>query len=99
MRGLHAALTRKSHTGQVIGANKTVELFDAIRMYTLNGAYASFEEDIKGSIEVGKLADLILLDRSLVKTDVDEIPEVEVEWTMIDGEFVFSREEVLGVHP
>ena len=97
MRGLHAALTRKSHTGQVIGADKTVELFDAIRMYTLNGAYASFEEDIKGSIEVGKLADLILLDRPLVGTDVDEIPEVEVEWTMIDGEFVFSRKEAVGV--
>lgn len=91
MRGLQAALTRKSQSGQVIGKEKTVPLLEAIRMYTTNGAYASFEENIKGSIEPGKLADLILLDHSLLKTDVEELPNVQVEMTMIDGEFVYTR--------
>lgn len=91
MRGIHAALTRMTQSGQVLGKEKTVSLMDTIRMYTLNGAYASFEEDIKGSIEIGKLADLILLDSSLLSADVDDIPEIKVEWTMIDGEVVYSR--------
>ncbi|WP_156290596.1 amidohydrolase [Oceanobacillus salinisoli] len=91
MRGIHAAVTRKSSSGQVIGEDKTVSLLEAIRMYTLNGAYASFEEDTKGSIEPGKLADLVLLDRTITKSNIDDIPEVQVEWTMIDGEIVYTN--------
>lgn len=91
MLGLYAALTRKTQNGKIIGENKRIALLDAIRMYTINGAYASFEEKIKGSIEPGKLADLVLLDRSLLQADIEEIPEIQVEWTMIDGNFVFVR--------
>lgn len=90
-RGIHAAITRKSNSGQVIGADKTVSLLQAIRMYTLHGAYASFEDNIKGSIEPGKLADLVLLDRSITKSTIDDLPEVQVEWTMIDGELVYEK--------
>ncbi|MEN1967966.1 amidohydrolase [Lentibacillus sp. N15] len=91
MRGIHAAITRRSSSEQVIGEDKTVSLLQAIRMYTLHGAYASFEENIKGSIEPGKLADLVLLDRSITRTDLDDLPEVLVEWTMIDGELVYQK--------
>ncbi len=91
MRGIHSAMVRKSNSGQVIGERNRVSLLQAIRMYTYNGAYASFEEDKKGSIEAGKLADLVLLDRSLLRANVEEIPEVKVEWTMIDGEIVFTK--------
>ncbi|MGJ9457434.1 amidohydrolase [Oceanobacillus sp. CF4.6] len=96
MRGIHAAITRKSNSGQVIGENKRVSLLEAIRMYTLNGAYASFEEDSKGSIEPGKFADLVLLDRSIIKSDIDVLPDVQVEWTMIDGNIIYSntKEEI-----
>lgn len=94
MRGIHAAMTRKSNSGQVIGEDKTVSLLQAIRMYTLNGAYASFEEDTKGSIETGKLADLVLLDRSILNADIDDIPDVQVEWTMIDGDIVYRNSKV-----
>ena len=93
LHGLHSAITRKSSSGQVIGENKKTSLLQAIRMYTLNGAYASFEEGIKGSIETGKLADLVLLDRSILSSDIDNLPDVQVEWTMIDGEKVFARPE------
>lgn len=91
MRGLHGAITRKSSSGQVVGSDKTVSLLKAIRMYTYNGAYASFEEDIKGSIEPGKFADLVLLNRSILSSDINDLPDVEVDWTMIDGEFVYNK--------
>ncbi len=91
MRGLYASLVRKSNAGRVIDEDKTVPLLDAIRMYTLNGAYASLEEDIKGSIEPSKFADLIALDRSIINSHIEEIPEIQVEWTMINGEVVYSK--------
>lgn len=94
MRGIHGAMTRKSSSNQVMDEEKCVSLLEAIRMYTLNGAYASFEEKEKGSIEEGKLADLVLLDRSIINTAVDDLPDVQVEWTMIDGEVVYKRTQV-----
>ncbi|ASN04448.1 amidohydrolase [Virgibacillus necropolis] len=94
IRGIHTSLTRQSHSGQIVGENQKVSLLEAIRMYTINGAYASFEEDVKGSLEPGKLADLILFDRSLMNTDTDELLEAQVEWTMIDGEIVYNKTKV-----
>src|SRR5438445_12198938 len=56
--GIQQALTRATMDGQVCGPNERVDLTSAIRLYTINGAYASFEEQRKGSIEAGKQADL-----------------------------------------
>ncbi|CDQ40354.1 MULTISPECIES: amidohydrolase [Virgibacillus] len=94
LRGIHTAMTRQSQNGQVIGENQRITLLEAIRMYTINGAYASFEEDIKGSIEPGKLADLVLFDRSLLDCEMDDLLNAQVEWTMIDGELVYQKEAV-----
>jgi predicted amidohydrolase YtcJ len=91
LRGLHTALTRKSNSGQIIGEKQKVSLLEAIRMYTINGAYASFDEEIKGSIEPGKLADVVLFDRSLINTEIDKLMDAQVEWTMIDGEIVYQN--------
>ncbi|NYF23264.1 amidohydrolase [Sporosarcina sp. JAI121] len=91
MRGIHSALTRLSQNGKVIGEKETISLLDAIRMYTINGAYASFSENETGSIEPGKLADLIILDQSIIQSKVEGIPFVQVEFTMIDGEVVYER--------
>ncbi|PUB09655.1 amidohydrolase [Paenisporosarcina sp. OV554] len=91
MRGIHSAVTRLSQTGQIIGEDKTVSLIEAIRMYTLNGAYASFSEKETGSLETGKLADLIILDRSILKAKTNDIPSIKVEFTMIDGEVVYEN--------
>lgn len=95
--GIHAAVNRLSKTGQDVGSNQRVSIMEAIRMFTWNGAYASFEEGIKGSIEVGKLADLVVLDGDILATRADRIKELRVDKTMIDGEFVYQRqdEEVL----
>lgn len=91
MRGIHSALTRRSQTGRVIGEKESVSLLDAIRMYTINGAYASFNEKETGSIEPGKLADLIVLDQSIIQSNIEDIPTIQVEFTMINGEVVYEK--------
>ena len=63
----------------------------ALRSYTINGAYAAFEEDIKGSIEVGKLADFTVLDKDIMTIEEDEILDTNIEMTIIGGKVVYSR--------
>ena len=64
----------------------------ALRTYTINGAYAAFEEEIKGSIEVGKLADFTIMDKDIMTIDEDEILETNIEMTIIGGNIVYSRD-------
>jgi predicted amidohydrolase YtcJ len=92
LRGIQTAVTRKTETGQDTGADQRIPIMDAIRMFTYNGAYASFEETIKGSLEVGKLADLIVLDGPILAAPQDQIEQMKVDLTMIDGEIVYQRE-------
>jgi predicted amidohydrolase YtcJ len=91
--GIHAAVNRLSKTGQEVGINQRVSVMEAIRMFTWNGAYASFEEGVKGSIEIGKLADLIVLDGCILDTPTDKIKDLHVELTMIDGELVYQKQD------
>lgn len=92
MIGIYSALERKDkRSGIVAGECQKVELLDAIRMYTYNGAYASLEEDIKGSIEVGKLADLVILSDNLLEIPADNIKLVKTDVTMIDGKILYER--------
>jgi predicted amidohydrolase YtcJ len=88
---LYAACVRKTDTGAPIGQSQRVGILDAIRMYTYNSAYAAFEEDIKGSIEVGKLADIVIASRNLLETDPEDLRDVEVLMSMIDGEVVYRK--------
>ncbi len=92
MIGLYGAMTRADKcSGTVAGAGQCIGIMDAIRMYTYNGAYASLEEDIKGSIEPGKLADLVVLSENILKTPVEKIKSVKADMTVIDGEIVYER--------
>lgn len=90
--GIYCALTRKTQAGVTVGECQKVSLLQAIRSFTWSGAYASFEEDKKGSLEVGKLADLIILSDSLLSTEPEEILKLKPVFTMIDGEVVFEQE-------
>ena len=70
--------------------HERISLADAIAAYTINGAYVNFMEDESGSIEVGKYADLIVIDRNLFKIPETEISEANVVLTMLDGEMIYG---------
>ncbi len=70
--------------------NKKVSIEEALYNFTKDGAYASFEEDIKGSIEEGMLADMIVLDQNVLATPVEEVKDVKVVLTMVDGKIVYE---------
>lgn len=88
--GIHAAVNRQAWNGQPIGNRQKVSVLDAIRGYTINGAYASFEENIKGSIEIGKLADFVVLSESILDCDLNKIKDLQVVLTVVDGEILYD---------
>ncbi len=95
MLGLYAAVTRKTLSGQPEGGwfpQEKITIEEAIRAYTLNTAYAGFEEDIKGSLEVGKLADFLILSDNLLTMDPDGIKDVSVLMTVVGGKVVYEAE-------
>ncbi|MCZ6558542.1 MAG: amidohydrolase [SAR324 cluster bacterium] len=90
--GMACATTRKTRSGIDNGPEERISPEEALCMYTLNGAYATFEENIKGSIEPGKLADLVVLGDDPLAVDTWEIRNIPVERTIIGGETVFLRD-------
>ena len=88
--GIQSCVTRTDSTGKEWGVSQKVSVEEALRLYTVNGAYASFEEDIKGSIEPGKLADLVVLGRDPTQVDPFEIKDIQVERTIVGGETVYG---------
>ena len=93
MLGLYAAVTRKTLSGQPEGGwfpQEKLTIEEAIQAYTLNTAYAGFEENMKGSLTVGKLADFVVLSDNLLTMDPDDIKDVTVETTVVGGRVVYS---------
>ncbi len=91
---IYAAVARKTVTGEPKGGwfpEEKITVEEAIEAYTINNAYATFEDDIRGSIEAGKLADITVFNRNLLEIPHDEILEVEVVMTIVDGEIVFEK--------
>jgi predicted amidohydrolase YtcJ len=70
---------------------------EALRTYTINNAYAAFEEGLKGSLTPGKYADFVVLSQNLLTVPEDRIPETVVEMTFVGGELKFRRESALAV--
>jgi predicted amidohydrolase YtcJ len=85
MMWLQSQLTRTDMKGNVWGANQRIKLEEAIRCGTVNGAYGSFEEKLKGSIQPGQLADLVVLAQDPFKTDPSQLLKIQVERTMVGG--------------
>jgi hypothetical protein len=88
--GIYAAVTRKGMSGRVFGADEAISVEEAVRGYTINSAYINFDEDIKGSIEPGKLADMIVLSADILSVDAERIMDIEIEQTYVGGELVFT---------
>lgn len=97
MRILSATVTRKTRTGQVLGPEHRVPVATALKALTLWPAWQHFEEDRKGSIEVGKVADFVILSANPLEVDEALLADIKVLETIKDGESVYQRPtEVTG---
>jgi predicted amidohydrolase YtcJ len=92
MVGLYTAVTRKGQSGHIYGAEEAVSVQDAIRMYTANGPYLTWEEKIKGTLEPGKLADMIVLDTDPLTSDPSALLRTHVDLTIVGGQVVYQRQ-------
>ena len=91
MVGIYAAVTRKGMTGNVYGQEEAITREEAIRAYTASGAFLNFEENVKGSLQSGKFADMIVLSDDILTVDEEKIMDIVVEQTYVDGKLVYSR--------
>ena len=89
----YATVTRKMKDGNVFFGEQKMTREEALRSYTLNGAYASFEEDIKGSLTPGKLADITVLSKDIMTIPDDEILSTEVLYTIVGGKILYPLGE------
>jgi predicted amidohydrolase YtcJ len=93
---VYAAVTRRTIDGKNPNGwvpEQKISVAEAVRGYTVGSAYAEFQENVKGSIAVGKLADLVLLSRDIFRIDPKEIENVKVLLTMVDGRVVYEERE------
>jgi predicted amidohydrolase YtcJ len=88
--GIWVAVSRKAEGAGVLNADQKLTRIEALRFYTINNAKLHFEEREKGSIEPGKLADLILVDRDPLTCPEDDLKSTQVVWTMVGGKIVYQ---------
>jgi predicted amidohydrolase YtcJ len=86
-----AAITRATAQGGQVDPEEAITAAEALRLYTINAAHASGRADEEGSIEVGKRANFVVLDRDIVTCATDEIRATQVDSTFVDGALVYQR--------
>jgi len=89
--GIYSAVSRKTEAGDFVLSDEQITPLEALKLYTLHAAKATLQERVKGSIEPGKLADLVVLSRDPTRIPADEIKEIEVEMTLVGGEVVWEK--------
>lgn len=94
MLAMYGAVTRKSFLGNSLGEEQRVDPMEALRTYTTYAAYSTFEEDKIGSIKEGKLADLVVLDKNPLSVDPEEIKNIEVVMTIMNGKIVWKSDAI-----
>ncbi len=95
MLGIYAAVSRQTIRGEPAEGwfpEQRISVERALRAYTYGGAYSTFEEDVKGTLEVGKLADLVVLSKNILTCSLPEILEAQVEYTIVGGRIVFQND-------
>ena len=90
LMGIQSMVTRKDWMGRVWGPNQRISVDEALKVCTMNGAYASFEENIKGSITTGKLADFVILAEDPHDVDPDQIKNIEIVRTVVGGTTMYG---------
>jgi hypothetical protein len=83
-------VTRKDFEGRLWGPNQRISVAEALKICTINGAYASYEENLKGSITQGKLADYVMLDEDPHDTEPDSIKKIGIAQTVVGGKTVYE---------
>ncbi|HIN11238.1 MAG: amidohydrolase [Vicinamibacterales bacterium] len=87
----YATVSRKLDDGSLFYPDQRLSRLDALRTYTINAAYAAFEEDLKGSLTPGKLADITVLSKNILTVPEEEIPSTEVVYTIVGGRVMYQR--------
>jgi predicted amidohydrolase YtcJ len=95
MRILSATVTRRTRSGDILGPHQRVDALTALKAMTIWPAWQHFEEDEKGSIEIGKLADLVILSDDPTAVDPDALDDLTVQFTIKNGEVIYSAEDDL----
>jgi hypothetical protein len=88
--GIKTAVTRKAKTGQVVAPEERISVEEAISLYTTRAAYACGEEEFKGSLSVGKVADLVVLGEDPFRVNSDELSAIPIEMVVVNGRVQFS---------
>ena len=93
LKGIQCAVTRKTLNGEKgpYLIEEALSMEEAIKSYTIFGAYSSFEEKIKGSIEKDKVADFVIMDKSLFKVPESQIKDIQILETYVDGKCVYKH--------
>ena len=92
VESFHAAVSRRLKDGSVFYPDQRMSRMEALRSYTINAAYAAYEEELKGSLEMGKLADITVLSKDILTVPEEEIPTAEVLYTIIGGKVEYRRD-------
>ena len=87
----YATVSRKLKDGTVFYADQRMSRLEGLKSYTLNGAYAGFEEGSRGSLKVGKYADITVLSKDILKVPEDEIPSAKVANTIVGGKVLYKK--------
>ncbi len=88
--GLQTMMTRRDISGEAVWPEEAISLQDALRAYTVNGAYASFEESLKGTLAPGMLGDVAVFETDLEQVPSDEIGKTKIDHTILEGDVVYS---------
>ena len=87
----YATVSRKLKDGKVFFPDQRMSRMEALKSYTINGAYAAFEEDNRGSLKPGKYADITVLSKDILKVPEDEIPTAKVSYTIVGGKVLYKK--------
>ncbi|MHA2184327.1 MAG: amidohydrolase [Promethearchaeota archaeon] len=92
LMAIHSLVNRITKAGKPIGKSQQISVIEALKLYTINAAYHSFDENILGSIEPNKLADFVILDEDILTVPPEKIMEIPVHMTIIEGKIIYKRQ-------
>jgi hypothetical protein len=91
LMGIHALVNRMTESGKPIGQSQKISVMEALKLYTINAAYHSFDEDLLGSIQVGKCADMVVLGEDILTVPPEQIINIPIDVTIVNGKVVYYR--------